>query len=208
MLRKTWSALLYDVGQLAVLLFIPFMCLTPLYWFSIKDIVLRTDEYGAHVGVILLSVFLLMVTVLVLWLISVTFGRRMAGRPDVIISASGIDTGVWSADHRGWDSLGDAVIEKRPSRKRGFWADCVLIPGSERSRIVGTDVVILDDYNLPPNAIIEEIDRIRSLAKTGEAATPTSADYRSQAMRYSARLFGSLLVALVIWLQFGRALIG
>jgi hypothetical protein len=208
LLRKTWSALMYDVGQLAVALLLPFMFLTPLYWYSIRDLVPRIDEYGAHAGVILLWLFLLIVTVLLLWLVSVTFGRRMADRPDLIISASGIEAGLWAGDHRSWEALGDAVIEKRPSRARGLWADCVVIPGSERARIVGTNVVILDDYNLSPNAMIDEIKRIRSLSKSGEAAIITLADYRDRSLRYSARLFGSLLLALVIWLQFGRALIG
>jgi hypothetical protein len=207
-LYKTWSALIYDIGQLAVMLLFPFMFLTPLYWFDIQHLIPKPNDYGAHAGALSLWLFLLIITVLLLWLISVTFGRRMAGRPDVIISASGINTGVWSEDYRSWDGLGDAVIEKRPSRKRGLWADCVVIPASERDRIVGTDVVILDDYNLSPNAIIDEISTIRSLPKSEEAAKITFADYRGRSLQYSARLFGSLLLALVIWLQFGRALIG
>lgn len=207
-LRKTWSALMYDVGQLAVALLIPLIFATFIYWYDIQDFFLKRGEFRAHFGEIALWAFLLSVTVLLLWLTSVLLGSRLAGRPDVIISVSGMETGFWCEDHRSWESLGEAVIEKRPSRARGLWADCVVIPGSERARIVGTDVVILDDYNLPPNAIIEEIDRIRSLPKTGEAAMITFADYRGRTVRYSARLFGSLLFALVIWLQFGRALIG
>jgi hypothetical protein len=206
-LRKTWQALMYDILQLAVLLLFPLMFLTPLYWFTIRDLVLRPNAYGGHVGVILIWFSLLIVTVLLLWLTSVTFARRLAGRPDVIISVSGIDTGVWREDHRSWDALGEAVIEKRPSRKRGLWADCVVIPGCERARIVGTEIVILDDYNLSPNAIIDEINRIRSLPTSGDATITAFADYRGRTVRYSVRLFGSLLVALIIWLQFGRALI-
>jgi hypothetical protein len=208
LLRKTWSALMYDVGQLAVALLLPFMFLTPLYWYSIKDLVPRLDDYDDHASIILLWFFLLIVTVLLLWLVSVTFGRRMAGRPDLIISASGIEAGFWFGDHRSWEALGEAVIEKRSSRARGLWADCVVIPGSERARIVGTDVVILDDYNLSPSAMIDEINKIRTSPKSGDAAIITLADYRDRSLRYSARLFGSLLLALVIWLQFGRALIG
>jgi hypothetical protein len=207
-LRKTWSALIYDVGQLVVALLLPFMFATFIYWYDIQDFILRRGEFRVHFGEIALWVFLLSLTVLLLWLTSVTLGSRLAGRPDVIISASGIETGFWREDHRSWESLGEAVIEKRPSRKRGLWADCVKIPGSERACIVGTDVIILDDYDLSPEAIIDEINRIRSLPKSGESTIAAFAEYRGRSLRYSARLFGSLLLALVIWLQFGRALTG
>lgn len=206
-LRKTWLTFMFEVGQLALALLIPLMFVTPIYWFDISDSIPRHGGYRAHLGEIVLWVLLLIVVVLLLWLMSITFGSRLAGRPDVVISALGIETGLWRKNHRSWELLGEAVIDKRPRRLGPGLAECVKIPGSEQARIVGTDVIILDEYGMSPHAVAAEVNRIRASPETESPTVGIYPKYRDLYLRYSMWCFGPLVAALFIWLQFGRALI-
>ena len=206
-LRKTWPSFIYDIVQLAVILALPMMFVTLMYWFDISSFIPKHGAFAAHRDEVLLWVFLLIIVLFLLWLMSMTLSRRLAGRPDIVISPSGIEMGFWRSDHRSWDALGDAVITMHPSG-RGFWRKAVKIPGAEQTRIVGTDIIILDSYGLSPASMIEEIDRIRSLPNAASITMKSHSAYRDQQSRYSAWSFAIMVAALIAWLQFGQILLG